>query len=282
MKRNKSFTDNEKLLYLIATPIGNLEEFSPRAIKIVSDCDIVAAEDTRNSKQLLANFSIHKEMLSLREHNEKEASSYLINQIKNGKKVVYMSDAGYPCISDPGYILVKECLANDVNVSCVSGSSAFINALVSSGLDTTHFIYYGFLPIKQNEALEALNALKPYENTLIFYESPHRIIDTLKTILSVLGDRKAVIGRELTKLNEEFIRGNLNELINIDSTSLKGEMVIIVEGNTATEEIDLTVLKEQYDYLIDKNISNKDAVDILSHLLNIKKNVIKDLTIKKN
>ena len=161
-------------------------------------------------------------------------------------------------------------------------SSAFINALVSSGLDTTHFIYYGFLPIKQNEALEALNALKPYENTLIFYESPHRIIDTLKTILSVLGDRKAVIGRELTKLNEEFIRGNLNELINIDSTSLKGEMVIIVEGNTATEEIDLTVLKEQYDYLIDKNISNKDAVDILSHLLNIKKNVIKDLTIKKN
>ena len=120
MKRNKSFTDNEKLLYLIATPIGNLEEFSPRAIKIVSDCDIVAAEDTRNSKQLLANFSIHKEMLSLREHNEKEASSYLINQIKNGKKVVYMSDAGYPCISDPGYILVKECLANDVNVSCVS------------------------------------------------------------------------------------------------------------------------------------------------------------------
>ena len=282
MKRNKSFTDNEKLLYLIATPIGNLEEFSPRAIKIVSDCDIVAAEDTRNSKQLLANFSIHKEMFSLREHNEKEASSYLINQIKNGKKVVYMSDAGYPCISDPGYILVKECLTNDINVSCVSGSSAFINALVSSGLDTTHFIYYGFLPIKQKEALEALNALKPYENTLIFYESPHRIIDTLKTILSVLGDRKAVIGRELTKLNEEFIRGNLNELINIDSTTLKGEMVIIVEGNTDNEEIDFTVLKEQYDYLIDKNISNKDAVDILSHLLNIKKNVIKDLTIKKN
>ncbi len=282
MKRNKSYTNHENLLYLIATPIGNLEEFSPRAINIINNSDIIAAEDTRNSKQLLANFSIHKEMFSLREHNEKEASLYLINQIKNGKKVAYMSDAGYPAISDPGYILVKTCLANDINVSCVSGSSAFINALVSSGLDTTHFTYYGFLPIKQNEALEALNSLKAYKNTLIFYESPHRIIETLKTILSVLGDRKAVIGRELTKINEEFIRGQLSEFIELDPTSLKGEMVIIIEGNTSPEDIDFNNLKEQYDYLINKNISNKDATEILSHLLKIKKNIIKDLMIKKD
>ena len=144
MKRNKSFTENAPILYLIATPIGNLKEFSSRAIEIVSECDIVAAEDTRNAFDLLNKFGIKKDLYSLREHNEKEASKHLIEQINKGKKVVYMSDAGYPGISDPGSLLVKELIANDINVSTISGSSAFINALVASGLPTNHFFFYGF------------------------------------------------------------------------------------------------------------------------------------------
>ena len=144
MKRNKSFDKGNFPLYLIATPIGNLKEFSSRAIEVVSDADIVAAEDTRNAYDLLMRFGIKKETYSLREHNEKEASQHLISLIKAGKKVVYMSDAGYPGISDPGHILVKETIENDIPVSTVSGSSAFINALVASGLETNHFFFLGF------------------------------------------------------------------------------------------------------------------------------------------
>ena len=144
MTRNKSFKDNGPLLYLIATPIGNLKEFSFRAIEVIKEMDIIAAEDTRNTRFLLDHFGLKKELFSLREHNEKEASKRLLELIKNGKKVAYMSDAGYPCISDPGYYLVQEMIANNIPVSTISGSSAFINALVASGLDTKHFFFYGF------------------------------------------------------------------------------------------------------------------------------------------
>ena len=156
MKRNKSFDNKQPLLYLIATPIGNLKELSPRAIEILNDVDLVAAEDTRNSKQLLSNYVIYKDMFSLREHNENEASKHIIELLKNGKKVAYMSDAGYPGISDPGYLLVKNAIENDISVSTVNGACAFINALVASGLPTDHFYFYGFLNPKENEAKNEL------------------------------------------------------------------------------------------------------------------------------
>ena len=231
MKRSKSFTDNKPLLYLVATPIGNLKEFSSRAIEIVSECDIVAAEDTRNAYDLLNRFGIKKELYSLREHNEKEASQHLIELINNGKKVVYMSDAGYPGISDPGNLLVKELIANDIAVSTISGSCAFINALVASGLSSKHFYFYGFVSAKDNEAKEEINNLKDYRDTLIFYEAPHRILRTLSLLKEELGNREACLARELTKLNEEYIRGTLEELSLIPEDTLKGEMVIIVDGN---------------------------------------------------
>ena len=277
MKRNKSFTNGSPVLYLVATPIGNLKEFSPRAIEIVNEADLVAAEDTRNSHDLLARFNIKKEMFSLREHNEKEASKYLIEQIKQGKKVVYMSDAGYPGISDPGNILVKEAIANDIAVSTISGSSAFINALVASGLETNHFFFYGFVSAKDNEAREEIASLSDLRNTLVFYEAPHRIMRTLQLLKDGLGNRYVCLARELTKLNEEYIRGTLDELLQIDEDSLKGEMVLIVEGNKEKSVIKDEEIQARVAYFVELGLSQRDAINVVSEEFKINKNYIKKL-----
>ena len=278
MKRIKSFDNSHKLLYLIATPIGNLGEFSSRALDVIREMDIIAAEDTRNTGDLLHKFDIKKPLVSLREHNEVEASLNLIKQIKEGKKVAYMSDAGYPGISDPGYILTKLCLDSDIAVSTISGSSAFINALVRSGLDTSHFYFHGFLSAKENEAKEELESIKNKKETLIFYESPHRIAKTLKLLLEVLGDRKVSLQRELTKLNEENIIGTLSELVALDESTLKGEMVIVVEGKTQEEASynDEEIIK-LVNSLILKGLSKKDTIDFISEITKVRKNHIKDI-----
>lgn len=278
MKRIKSFDHSHNLLYLIATPIGNLGEFPTRAIEVINEMDLIAAEDTRNTSDLLHKFNIKKPLVSLREHNEVEASLNLIKQIKDGKKVAYMSDAGYPGISDPGYILTKLCLENDIAVSTISGSSAFINALVRSGLDTSHFYFHGFLSAKENEAKEELESIKNKSETLIFYESPHRIVKTLKLLLEVLGDRRISLQRELTKINEENIIGSLSELVKLDESTLKGEMVIIVEGNKANQENynDEEIIK-LVNELVAKGLSKKDAIEFVSNVTKVRKNHIKDI-----
>ena len=282
MKIDKNFKGGEPLLYLVATPIGNLKELSPRAIDILSNSDYIACEDTRNTRQLLSFFNIHKELFSLREHNEIQTSEYLIKLLKEGKKISYVSDAGYPSISDPGYLLVNECLKNNVKVSVVNGSSAFLSALIPSGIITNHFLFYGFLKSNENEASEELKSLVSEKYTLIFYESPHRIQNTIQMMFNILGDRKAVIARELTKINEEFIRGSLNELMNLDYSTIKGEIVIVVDGlkeenkQFTDEEIFI-----KYRLLVDKGLSNKDATEILSAFFNINKNKIKSLILSK-
>lgn len=277
MKRSKSYDKNNLLFYLVATPIGNLKEFSSRAIEVVSEADIVAAEDTRNAHDLLARFNIKKELYSLREHNEKEASKHLVSLIQAGKKVVYMSDAGYPGISDPGYLLVQELIANGICVSTISGSSAFINALVASGLETRHFFFYGFLSAKDNEAKEEIGNLKALRNTLIFYEAPHRIIRTFNLLKEGLGNRKACLARELTKLNEEYIRGTLEELSMIDEDTLKGEMVIIVEGNNQEVMIKDEEITARVAYFTNLGLSQRDAINVVSEEFKINKNYIKKL-----
>lgn len=280
MTRNKSFDKNSPLLYLVATPIGNLGEFSKRALEVVSEMDIIACEDTRNTQKLLNFFGIKKELFSLREHNESSAAKYIIDQIKSGKKVAYVSDAGYPCISDPGNILTKLAIEERVSISTVCGSSAFLNALVSSGLPTDHFYFYGFLSAKENEASNELLSLKDIKNTLIFYESPHRIKRTLELLFKVLGSRKFCIGRELTKLNEEFIRGNLSETGLIDESTLIGEMVIVVEGSTLVDTISDDQIKDRVNELIEMGVSKKTAIEIASQEFKINKNRIKDLFLK--
>ncbi len=277
MKRIKSFDNSHPVLYLIATPIGNLSEFSSRALETIKSMDLIGAEDTRNTGDLLNKFNIKKPLFSLREHNEIEASEYLIKQIKEGKKVAYMSDAGYPGISDPGYLLTKLALENDIAVSVISGPSAFISALVSSGLDTSHFYFHGFLSPKENEAKGELGELKNKKETLIFYESPHRIKRTLEILYSELGDRQISLHRELTKLNEENIIGKLSELVNLDESTLKGEMVIIVEGNKDGKSLSEQEIIDKVNYFISKNMSKKDAIDTVSEIYGVRKNTIKDL-----
>ena len=277
MTRNKSFEKNTLLLYLVATPIGNLKEFSSRAIEIINECEVVAAEDTRNAYDLLNKFGIKKELYSLREHNEKEASKHLVSLIKADKKVVYMSDAGYPGISDPGYLLVKELIENDIAVSTISGPCAFINALVASGLDTKHFFFYGFLSAKDNEAKEEINGLKNMKNTLIFYEAPHRIIRTLELLKEGLGNRYACLARELTKINEEYIRGTLEEMCQIEEETLKGEMVIIIDGNKEEVVIKDEEITTRVAYFTKLGLSQKDAINVVSEEFKINKNYIKKL-----
>ena len=277
MTRNKSFDNNQPILYLIATPIGNLKEMSPRALEIIEDMDIIAAEDTRNAFSLLANYGIKKELFSLREHNEKEASQYLLMKIKDGKKIAYMSDAGYPGISDPGYLLVQEMVKNNIAVSTISGSCAFINALVASGLDTKHFYFHGFLSAKESEAKEELLSLESKKETLIFYEAPHRILKTLNQVRDVLGNRNACLARELTKINEEYIRGTLDELISIDESTLRGEMVLIIEGNKKEECVDDQKIIARVAYFVKLGLSQKDAINVVSEEYNVNKNYVKKL-----
>ena len=277
MKRSKSFESENNLLYLVATPIGNMSEVSERTISILSSVDVVAAEDTRNTGSLLAKLGISKELFSLREHNENEASEHVIQLIKSGKKVAYVSDAGYPGISDPGYLLVQNALREDIRVSTISGPCAFINALVASGLETNHFYFHGFLPAKDGEAKKELEQLKEKKETLIFYESPHRINRMLVNLNYVLGNRKAVIARELTKLNEEYIRGRLLELIEIDESTLKGEMVVLVEGNKEKPIVNEQKIRERVGYYMERGYSKKDAAERVSEELDVPKNQIKKL-----
>ena len=277
MTRSKPFNNTKPVLYLIATPIGNLKEMSPRALEVIAEMDIIAAEDTRNSFSLLNNFGIKKEMFSLREHNEIEASKHLLEKIKEGKKVAYMSDAGYPGISDPGYLLVQEMIKNDVAVSTVSGSSAFINALVASGLNTKHFFFYGFLPAKESEAKEEISSLKNRKETIVLYEAPHRIMKTLVLLKDGLGDRYVCLARELTKINEEYIRGNLSELLELDESTIKGEIVLIVEGNKEENTVDDKEIISRIEYFVKLGLSQKDAINVVSEEFNINKNYVKKL-----
>ena len=278
MKRNKSFTDNLPLLYLVATPIGNLKEMTPRALEVISECDLVVAEDTRNALSLLDKFAIKKPTQSLHEHNEREASKKIVSEILSGKKVVYMSDAGYPVISDPGAILVDECIANDIAVSTIAGSSAFLNALVSSGFPADHFYFYGFLPSKESEAKKELQSLSSNANTIIFYESPHRIGNTLKLMRETLGNRDVCIGRELTKLNEEFIHGTLDELVSVDEFTLRGEMVVLVKANKEETSLDEKEIINSLKLCLLKGLSKKDAIELTSTLLKVNKNKVYDLS----
>lgn len=277
MKKIKSFDNSHPLLYLIATPIGNLGEFSPRALEVINEMDFIACEDTRNTKDLLQKFNINKRLVSLREHNETEMSNFVINEIKNGKKVAYVSDAGYPAISDPGNILVKLANQNDIAISVVSGSSAFINALVSSNLNTDHFYFFGFLPVKEGEAKKELESIKLLKDTVVFYESPHRIEDTLNLLYKELGDRKAVLHRELTKINEEKIYGTLSELVKLDFSLIKGELVIVVEGNTLENSYSDTEIQTRVASFMEKGLSKKDAIELTCEVLGVKKNYVKDL-----
>ena len=274
--RTQNFNSDRPLLYLVATPIGNLSEMSPRAIETLQNVDIIACEDTRVTGKLLKFFNISKPLVSLREHNEVSEASKLISRILAGEKVAYASDAGYPCISDPGTKLVQLALQNGINVSTISGPNAGLNALVASGLDTSHFYFHGFLNAKESVARNELQEMIKRKETIILYEAPHRISKTLNLLLEILGDRKVCIARELTKQHEEFIRGPLSELVEIDPTSLKGEMVLVVEGRKDELKPDLNNedIYQMVKNFVGMGMSTKDAIKRVSEITQVSKNQV--------
>ena len=276
MQRIKSF-EHTTVLYVVATPIGNLKELSSRAQEVLSSVDYVASEDTRTTASLLKQFGISKPSIACHEHNEQEASEKIISLLKEGKSIALTSDAGYPGISDPGAILIKHCIDNDIPVSIINGANAFIPALVGSGLDTSHFYFHGFLNSKKSTRRRELEENKSRKETMIFYESPHRIEETLLDMYEVLGNRQVSIAREITKLHEEYIRGNLEELIKIDSSTLRGEMVVVVEGNKEIKMLTEDDIKNLLLEELKQGKSLKDAIKEVSNAYSLKKNIVYDI-----
>ena len=276
MQRIKSFEHNA-ILYVVATPIGNLKELTPRAQEILSSVDYIASEDTRTTFSLLKQFNISKPSISCHEHNEQEASVKIVSLLKEGKSIALTSDAGYPGISDPGAILIKHCIENDISVSIINGANAFIPALVGSGLDKTHFYFHGFLNSKKSTRRRELEENKGRKETMIFYESPHRIQETLIDMYETLGNREVSIAREITKLHEEYIRGKLKELIEIDSSTLKGEMVIVVEGNKEVKVLTEDDIKGLLEEELNQGKTLKDAIKEVSKAYSLKKNLVYDI-----
>lgn len=237
MYRELNYEGKSALLYLVATPIGNFSEFTPRAKDVLSSMDYIACEDTRNSGLLLQHFGIDKPLISCHEHNEESASDKIVALLKEGKKVAYVSDAGYPGLSDPGERLAARCIAEGYKVAVINGPSAALCGLLASGLDTSHFYFYGFLASKPSERKKELASLAIRPDTMIFYEAPHRIKDTLSDMANAFGnERKACLCRELTKAHEEYIRSSLGELAALDESTLIGEMVVVVEGATLVKK----------------------------------------------
>ena len=275
MNRQKSFENNQPTLYLVATPIGNLDEMKYRSINILNEVNYIAAEDTRNTVKLLNHFNISTKLISHHEHNIKQSIPKLISLLEEGNDIALVSDAGYPAISDPGYELVKEAISKDINVVPISGWNACLDALVVSGIAPQPFLFYGFLDHLDKKKKKELQDLKKYKETVVFYESPHRIKKTLSLMLDILGDRNIALCRETTKKHEEIIRGQISEVLSIVD-ELKGEMVVVVEGSNEIQEeiVFTTTIKEDVDMYIEKGMSTKDAIKEVAKQRGLNKNSV--------
>lgn len=275
MNRQKSFENEQATLYLVPTPIGNLSEMSPRAIEVLNSVDVIACEDTRTSGTLLRHFNINKKLIACHNFNEENSAKGIVALLEEGKNVALISDAGYPLINDPGQKLVKLTTDAGYNVVPVSGPSAFLNALVASGLVAQPFIFVGFLPQANGEREKKLQEYKNYPMTMIFYEAPHRIDKMLNSCLKVFGDRQCVLARELTKMHEEFIRGSVSEVIEI-LPEIRGEMVIVMDGNhedpsAAISDNDILEMVAQKE---SKGVSTRDAIKQIAKETGLSKNAI--------
>jgi 16S rRNA (cytidine1402-2'-O)-methyltransferase len=233
--RSSSFDSIAGTLYIVSTPIGNMEDITLRALRILKEVDLIAAEDTRRTGLLLKHFGIQASLTSYFEGNELRKREFILAKLKEGKKVALVSDAGTPGISDPGFRLIQLAIENQLPIIPIPGTSAVITALSISGLPTDAFLFKGFLPHKSKKRRDLLKELENTRETIIFYESPHRISETLRDILEILGDRQTVLTRELTKVYEEIIRGKVSEILSqVGDRTLKGEITLVVSGKTRT------------------------------------------------
>lgn len=284
IQRVSSFHDVDPAvgaLYLVPTPIGNLNDMTPRAVETLQTVDYIAAEDTRNTQKLLNHFDIHTKQISFHKYNTQERIPELIAMLKDGKSIAQVSDAGMPSISDPGHELVEACAAEGIRVVALPGPSASLAALIASGLVPQPFLFYGFLPRKKSEQIAELEKLNSQTVTMIFYEAPHRLNKTLKNLEQVFGEgRKVVLCRELTKRYEEYLRGTLADAVEWSSQEeVRGEFVVIVEGNLHPEESETGSpqgsLKEQVEQLIEnQGLKPNAAIKQVAKNNNLKKQVV--------
>ena len=264
-------------LYIVATPIGNLEDITLRALRILKDVDIIAAEDTRQTLKLLNHFEISKPLMSYHRHNEEVKSNILIEKLKKGNNIALVSDAGTPGICDPGEEIIKKSIEEQIEVIPIPGPCAMVNALIASGVDTKEFCFLGFLPLNKKLRKEKIEEIKNAEKTIIIYEAPHKMKNTLGDLKDILKDRKVVLARELTKVHEEFIRKDIEELLAIVD-NLKGEMILIIEGikkkNNVENKLNNLTLEEHYKYYENQGIDKKEIIKKIAKDRNVNKNDI--------
>lgn len=273
MKTEDKINNEKGMLYLVATPIGNLEDITLRAIRILGEVDLIAAEDTRQTLKLLNHLNIKKTMVSYYEHNKIEKGNYLIKQLLEGNSIALVSDAGSPGISDPGEDLVRLAVENEIQVTMVPGPVAAVMGLVISALPSGRFVFEGFLPMNKRQRRERILSLKDESRTMVFYEAPHKLTYTLKDLFDVLGDRRIALARELTKKFEEVIRITLKEAIEkYEIQSPKGEYVLIVEGKDQEvisqekkEQWDIMSIEEHMQYYMEMGVDKKEAIKKVAH-----------------
>jgi len=271
------------LLYIVATPIGNLEDITLRAIRILKEVELIAAEDTRHTRKLLNAYKIATPLISLHQHNEREKSALLITKIKAGMDVAYVSDAGTPCISDPGYKLVNLAQAENIRIIPIPGPSALIAAMSAAGIPADKFLFCGFLPAREKKRRLFLEFLKDDERTIVFYESPARFLSTLKDIYEMLGNREIVIARELTKIFEEINRGEVSDFIkSYGKNKIRGEFTVILRSvkKTPISYTDEDIEKQLLLLWNDENISLRDAVNQVAEKTDLQKKKVYDLAVK--
>lgn len=270
-------------LYLCGTPIGNLEDITFRAIRILKEVDFIACEDTRHTIKLLNHFEIKTKMISYHQHNEEKSSEYIVKNLLEGKNIALVSDAGMPIISDPGSLVVKKSIENNITLVPVPGPSAFLMSLVVSGFDTTSFSYYGFLPHKNKDQNEIWEKMKFTQNVSVIYESPHRLLNTLNDIKNNLGEVTLCICREITKKYEEFFRGDIDKCINYFSTNtIKGEFCIVIDKISNNIINDTNSIELEINKLILEKVSTKDISKIISKKFNIPSKEIYQKIVDKN
>ena len=270
---NQKSYSQENNLYLIPTPIGNLDDITVRSLNLLKEVDIVLCEDTRVTGSLLSKYGIKKKLISCHEYNEDKVKYEVVELLKEGKKIVLVTDQGSPIISDPGFNVVNEVIKNNLSVIGLPGATAFVPALISSGIFPSKFLFYGFLNAKDAKQVQELKTLQYFPYTLIFYEAPHRIKNTLNNMYQVFGDRKICLARELSKLYEEYIRGTISEVVE-QVDSIKGEIVLIVEGNTQKVDYNDLDILEHVNLYIEDGLTEKDAIKKVAKERNVAKSII--------
>ena len=268
----KSYDDTPSL-YLVPTPIGNIEDITIRAINVLKSVDIILCEDTRDSSILLKKYDINKKLVSCHQFNELSVVEKVLSYLKDGLNIALITDQGTPIISDPGFVLAREIIKSGFNVISLPGATAFVPALTSSGIEPSPFLFYGFLNSKSSKQKKELELLKNYSFSIVFYESVHRIRETLNNIMDVFGDRNICLCRELTKIHEEFIRGKISDVLN-SFNSLKGEFVIVVEGNKSLVDFSDLSIVDHVKMYIDDDMSEKDAIKKVAVERNVAKSII--------